>query len=71
VGDVPPAVVSHVRLGDGATRAVACGSGHTGPVATLGMTPDGAVLGLLAEGYVARRYARELEKAQQDLFGER
>ena len=35
------------------------------------VAPDGAVLGLLAEGYVARRYARELEKAQQDLFGER
>jgi len=44
VGDVPPAVVSHIRLNDGATRAVACGSGHTGPVATLGLTPDGRVL---------------------------
>jgi len=44
VGDVPPAVVSHVRISDGATRAIACGSGHTGPVATLGLTPDGRVL---------------------------
>jgi len=30
----------------------------------------GGVLGLLAEVYVARRYARELERAQEDLFGE-
>lgn len=28
------------------------------------------VLGLLAEAYVARRYAKELEKQQLDLFGE-
>ncbi|WP_293497693.1 hypothetical protein [Phenylobacterium sp.] len=28
------------------------------------------VLGLLAEVYVARRYAKELEKVQQGLFGE-
>ncbi|MFN3523338.1 MAG: chloride channel protein [Phenylobacterium sp.] len=32
--------------------------------------PDGQVLGLLAEAYAARRYARELEKSQRDLFGE-
>ena len=44
VGDVPPAVVSHVRLSNGATRAVACGSGHTGPVGTLALTADGSVL---------------------------
>jgi CIC family chloride channel protein len=30
----------------------------------------GKVLGLLAEVYVARRYAKELEKVQQGLFGE-
>ncbi len=30
----------------------------------------GKVLGLLAELYVARRYAKELEKVQQGLFGE-
>jgi CIC family chloride channel protein len=29
------------------------------------------VLGLLAEAYVTRRYAKELEKVQQGLFGER
>jgi len=32
--------------------------------------PDRALLGLLAEAYVTRRYARELEKAHQELFGE-
>jgi len=32
--------------------------------------PDLKVLGLLAEAYVARRYARELEKIQMELFGE-
>lgn len=32
---------------------------------------DRKVLGLLAEAYVSRRYAKELEKIQQDLFGER
>jgi CIC family chloride channel protein len=31
---------------------------------------DGHVLGFLAEAYVARRYSRELEKMQQQLFGE-
>lgn len=31
---------------------------------------NGEVLGLLAELYVSRRYAKELEKVQQDLFGE-
>lgn len=31
---------------------------------------DHKVLGLLAEAYVARRYAKELEKMQQGLFGE-
>lgn len=31
---------------------------------------DGQALGLLAEAYAARRYARELEKSQRDLFGE-
>ena len=31
---------------------------------------DGRVLGLLAEAHCARRYARELEKSQRDLFGE-
>lgn len=31
---------------------------------------DGHILGFLAEAYVARRYARELEKVQQHLFGE-
>ncbi|WP_374571552.1 chloride channel protein [Phenylobacterium sp.] len=30
----------------------------------------GRVMGLLAEAYAARRYARELEKSQRDLFGE-
>lgn len=33
--------------------------------------PAGMVLGLLAESYVTRRYARELEKAQLNLFGQR
>ncbi|MGN6270054.1 MAG: chloride channel protein [Sphingomonas sp.] len=32
---------------------------------------DGAVLGLLSDTYVRRRYAEELEKTQADLFGER
>jgi CIC family chloride channel protein len=32
--------------------------------------PAGQVLGVLAETYVSRRYARELEKVQEDLFGE-
>ncbi|MDB5446673.1 MAG: hypothetical protein JWQ97_1990, partial [Phenylobacterium sp.] len=32
--------------------------------------PDGAVLGVLAEVYVSRRYAKELEKVQEGLFGE-
>jgi len=32
--------------------------------------PDRQVLGLLAEAYVSRRYAKELEKIQQGLFGE-
>lgn len=31
---------------------------------------DGQVLGLLAEAYVSRRYAKELEKVQLGLFGE-
>ena len=32
--------------------------------------PDGEVLGLLAEAYVTRRYAGELEKQQLNLYGE-
>jgi CIC family chloride channel protein len=32
---------------------------------------DGAVLGLLSETYVRRRYAEELDKSQRELFGER
>jgi predicted transcriptional regulator len=31
---------------------------------------DGEVLGLLAEIYVTRRYAKELEAVQQGIFGE-
>lgn len=31
---------------------------------------DGAVLGVLSEKFVRRRYAEELEKGQRDLFGE-
>ena len=31
---------------------------------------DGQVLGLLAEVYVARRYAKELDTVQRGLFGE-
>lgn len=31
---------------------------------------DGSVLGLITEGYAARRYAEELEKTRQDLVGE-
>jgi WD40 repeat protein len=44
VGDVPPNVLTHVRLNNGATRAVACGSGHTSHVVALAMTPDTRVL---------------------------
>lgn len=33
--------------------------------------PQGAVLGLLAEAFASRRYAKELEKVQEGLFGER
>ena len=32
--------------------------------------PEGAVLGVLAEVYVSRRYAKELEKVQEGVFGE-
>jgi CIC family chloride channel protein len=32
--------------------------------------PDGAVLGVLAEVYVSRRYAKELERVQEGVFGE-
>jgi CIC family chloride channel protein len=32
--------------------------------------PAGQVLGVLAENYVSRRYAKELEKVQEGLFGE-
>jgi CIC family chloride channel protein len=32
--------------------------------------PSGAVLGVLAEVYVSKRYAKELERAQERLFGE-
>jgi CIC family chloride channel protein len=32
--------------------------------------PHGGVLGVLAETYVSRRYARELERVQEGLFGE-
>ena len=32
---------------------------------------DGAVLGLVSDAFVRRRYAEELEKTQADLFGER
>ena len=32
--------------------------------------PDGAVVGLLAQVYVSRRYAKELEQVQESLFGE-
>lgn len=32
---------------------------------------DRHVVGILSESYVRRRYAEELEKAQNDLFGER
>jgi len=34
------------------------------------ISPDGAVLGILSESYVRRRYAEELDKAQRELFGE-
>lgn len=34
------------------------------------VSADRIVLGLLAEAYVSRRYAKELEKIQQDLYGE-
>lgn len=34
------------------------------------IAPDRSVLGLVSEGYVRRRYAEEIEKAQRDLFGE-
>jgi CIC family chloride channel protein len=32
--------------------------------------PSGAVLGVLAEVYVSKRYAKVLERAQERLFGE-
>jgi CIC family chloride channel protein len=32
---------------------------------------NGAVLGLLSETYVRRRYAEELDKSQREMFGER
>lgn len=32
--------------------------------------PEGAVLGVLAEVYVSRRYAKELERVQEGVFGE-
>ena len=32
--------------------------------------PAGQVLGVLAETYVSRRYARELERVQEGVFGE-
>jgi len=32
--------------------------------------PAGVVLGVLAEVYVARRYAKELERVQEGMFGE-
>jgi len=32
---------------------------------------DGAILGLLSEKFVRRRYAEELEKAQRELYGEK
>jgi len=44
VGDVPAAVLSNLRLSNGTTRAIACGSGHSGPVAALALTPNGRVL---------------------------
>ena len=35
------------------------------------LSVDRHVLGLISESHVRRRYAEELEKAQQELFGER
>jgi CIC family chloride channel protein len=34
------------------------------------VAPDGALLGLLTEAHVRKRYADELERAQRELFGE-
>ena len=41
---------------------------ETDELAVIG--PEGEVLGLLAEAYVTRRYASELEKQQLSLYGE-
>jgi CIC family chloride channel protein len=41
---------------------------ETDELAVIG--PEGQVLGLLAEAYVTRRYASELEKQQLDMYGE-
>jgi len=43
---------------------------HTQTEELAVVDPRGKVLGLLAEAYVSRRYAKELEKIQQGLFGE-
>jgi hypothetical protein len=32
--------------------------------------PNGTVLGVLAEVYVSKRYAKELERVQEGVFGE-
>ena len=42
---------------------------HTDELAVV--SADRHVLGIVSEGYVRRRYAEELEKAQRELFGER
>jgi len=34
------------------------------------VTPEGAVLGMVSEGYATRRYAEELEKVRRELTGE-
>lgn len=60
----------HALLPDADIKAVmgALDAANADELAVIG--PDHAVLGLLSEPYVRRRYAEELDKAQRELFGE-
>ena len=60
----------HTLLPDADIKAVmgALDAANADELAVIG--PDHAVLGLLSEPYVRRRYAEELDKAQRELFGE-
>lgn len=61
VGDVAPNVLTSLRISDGGTRAVACGSGHNTDVVALAVTPDGQTLVSTGDSSDGRRLAWDVD----------